>query len=408
MPAPVPTLPISPWAEFGLMYHHRMIPALLLALVWCSGAASAPPEDPEREITQLLRDHRREVNRLLAPAEVSARAIIAGGRYFVAGSHPGWIAEATGRAGGVYAVASLPAGESAKAGDVVWLAYSAASYEKGLAQARALEAKGCVVAALGPRPPTGAPPLKHWVETFTPWDARPNATLTGNVLALWTLTGEMASAAARRNTTIVFWKSFGMPGGKERYEKYKRQTVHREGDPSMRPAAPGVLARAYIDYIARMVTAFGEQQRVNLAGMVAEVRKRVAASQLPLMMTNSHMMPHAMTGEGRWYRFQKNAKDLQAALTAGGYLIYLGYYHPLPAEVWDALRRSNARAVWFAVPRPDQKLDFAAHGDLFIDQQWQMGDAAVPVPDYDVRILPASGLAQLYIHELLAAKLGMP
>ncbi len=47
-------------------------------------------------------------------------------------------------------------------------------------------------------------------------------------------------------------------------------------------------------------------------------------------------------------------------------------------------------------------------GDLFIDQQWQMGDAAIQVPDYDVRILPASGLAQLYIHELLAAQLDLP
>jgi len=380
-----------------------MLAALLLALV-----CAAAPAGPERETAYLLAENRRHVKRLFAPAEASARGILAGGRYFIAGSDPGWIAEATGRAGGAYIATALRTVENARPGDVVWVAYSPATYEEDLAQARALEAKGCVVTALGPRPPSGVPPLKYWVDSFTSWDARPNATLTGNVLSLWTLTGEMASAAARQNKTIVFWKSFGMPGGKERYEKYKSRSIHREGEPRMRPAAAGVLARAYIDYIGTMFRAIGEKEGANLRAVAAEIRKRVAASRPPLMMTNSHMMPHAMTGEGRWYRFQKDLQDLRAAVTPGAYLIYLGYYHPLPAEVWDAVRRAGARAVWIAVPRPDQKLDLAGHGDLFINQQWQMGDAAIPVPDYDVRILPASGLAQLYIHDWLAAQVGLP
>lgn len=378
-----------------------MIPALFLLF-----AAAAP--SPEQEITRLLDRNRREVKRLFAPAEASARAILAGGRYFVAGSDPGWISEATGRAGGIYVATALRSVEEARPGDVVWLAYWPASYRKDVEQARALEAKGCVVTAMGPRPPSGAPPVKRWVETFTAWDARPNATQTGNVLALWTLTGETASAAARQGRTIVFWKSFGMPGGKERYEKYKALSVHEPGQPSMRPAAPGALARAYIDYIQHMVALINRKEGASLRAVAAEIRKRVAAGRLPLMMTNAHMMPHVMSGDGRWYRFQKDAKALEAALGKNDYLVYLGYYHPLPMDVWDALRRAGARAVWIAVPRPDQKLDFASHGDLFIDQQWQMGDAAVPVPDYDVRILPASGVAQLYIHELLAAHLGMP
>lgn len=385
-----------------------MLWALIIALGCLVGSGLAAPLEWERQAIRLLDDNGRRVDRLFAPAEASARAMISGGKYFVAGGDPGWIAEATGRAGGVYVATRLPDVETARPGDVVWIAYSPATYAKDLELARALESKGCVVTSLGPRPPSGAPPLKHWVDSLTPWDARPNVTLTGNVLALWTLTGEMGSAAARRNATIVFWKSFGMPGGKERYEKYKSQSMHKEGDPHMRPAAPGVFARAYIDYIRRMAIAIGEKQGAGLAAVAAEIGKRVGSARLPLMMTNSHMMPYAMTGDGRWYRFQKDAGALKAALAPGDYLIFLGYYHPLPGDVWDALRSANARAVWIAVPRPDQKLDFASHGDLFIDQQWQMGDAAVEAPGYDVKILPASGVAQLYIHEFLATRVGMP
>ncbi|MCC6862667.1 MAG: hypothetical protein IT158_29100 [Bryobacterales bacterium] len=386
-----------------------MFPALLLALALTSGAAaaSAAPAAPERETNNLLNDQQRRLQRLFAPAEASARALIAGGKYFIGGGHPGWVSEATGRAGGVYMAAALPSGDRAQPGDVVWIGYSPESYQNDLALARALEARGCVVTVLGPKPPSGVPPVKYWVDSFTPWDARANATLFGNALSLWTLTAEMASAAARQNTTLVFWESIGMPGGRARWEKYKSQKFHREGEPRMRPAAAGALARAYIDSIRRMIAAIGRKEGANVAAVAGEIRKRVAASQLPLMMTTSHMMPHAMTGEGRWYRFQKSPKEFESALASNGYLIFLGYYGPLPADVWDALRRSKARAAWFAIPRPDQKLDFASHGDVFIDQQWQIGDAAVTVPDYDIRILPASGLAQLYIHELLAARLGM-
>jgi hypothetical protein len=36
-----------------------------------------------------------------------------------------------------------------------------------------------------------------------------------------------------------------------------------------------------------------------------------------------------------------------------------------------------------------------------INEHWLVGDAAVDVPGYDVRILPPSGICQLFIYELL-------
>ena len=65
------------------------------------------------------------------------------------------------------------------------------------------------------------------------------------------------------------------------------------------------------------------------------------------------------------------------------------------------MRQAKARAAWIVVPLAGQKLNFEQYGDVFIDQHWELGDAAVAMPGYDVRILPPSGVAQLFIYELM-------
>ena len=42
--------------------------------------------------------------------------------------------------------------------------------------------------------------------------------------------------------------------------------------------------------------------------------------------------------------------------------------------------------------------------DVLIDAQWEYGDGAVPVPGYDTKILPSSGVLQTVIFWSVAAK----
>jgi hypothetical protein len=42
--------------------------------------------------------------------------------------------------------------------------------------------------------------------------------------------------------------------------------------------------------------------------------------------------------------------------------------------------------------------------DLLIDTQWEYGDAAVCLPGYDLKILPASGVLQSAVFWTLVAK----
>ncbi len=367
--------------------------------VWASrpGASNASPD--------MLAMHRRSVTRLFAPAEASARALAGGGRYWIAGSHAGWVSEATSRAGGVYAATALKSPDLVRSGDVVWLSYSPATYERDLAAARELEGKGCVVVAFGPKPASGPPPVKHFIDSFTPWGASANVTVLGNTLSLWELTAELGAAAAREGKSLVFWQSVGVPGGTERYQRYKEEVFHKPGEPHIRPYAAGALSRAYIDYVEHMFATLDERESGHLRQVVSEIKSR---STLPVLMVIGHLMPHSLVGEGKWFRSVATEKEIPPVLGPDGYFLYLGYYSPIPATLWDMVHHSGAKAAWLVVPRPEQKLDFAAHGDILIDQRWPIGDACVEVRDYDIKILPASGVAQLYLYNWLERELTKP
>jgi hypothetical protein len=196
------------------------------------------------------------------------------------------------------------------------------------------------------------------------------------------------------------------PEWRGRNERYKGRTFHNQGEPHMEPVQPGVAARAYLDYIDKM---FHDIQAYEL-GKVVEVGKemgRRSASHPALFMANSHMMHDEVLGDGKWFKeYKGDIKQLSATLGSDGYLIWLGYYDGVPPEIWEAVRQAKARAAWIVVPREGQKLDFEQYGDIFINQRWEFGDAAVAMPGYDVRILPSAGVAQLFIYELMMRAAG--
>jgi hypothetical protein len=169
----------------------------------------------------------------------------------------------------------------------------------------------------------------------------------------------------------------------------------------MEPVHSGVAARAYLDSIDKMFHDIQAQELGKIVSVGKEIGRRPAPRQA-LFMANSHMMQGDVVGDGKWFeRYKGDIQHLAATLGSDGYLIYLGYYDGVPPDIWGAVRQAKARAAWIVVPLVGQKLDFEQYGDVFINQQWEFGDAAVAMPGYDVRILPPSGVAQLFIFELM-------
>ena len=79
-----------------------------------------------------------------------------------------------------------------------------------------------------------------------------------NVIDLWTWTGEFVAACTRLGQMPVLYQSYGLPGGPERGKKYQGKKFH--DDLSVKPIAPGVLGREYLDQIQRMLAKINETQ----------------------------------------------------------------------------------------------------------------------------------------------------
>ncbi len=86
--------------------------------------------------------------------------------------------------------------------------------------------------------------------------------------------------------------------------------------------------------------------------------------------------------------------ELEAELAAGDLLFFLGYYNR-PSEAY-ALARQRAVRIVEAITGPPK--GGGPLPDFIIRPWWPYGDALVAVPNYDIDILPASGIAQAAIY----------
>ena len=95
---------------------------------------------------------------------------------------------------------------------------------------------------------------------------------------------------------------------------------------------------------------------------------------------------------------------LEKKLRPGDLFFFLGYYRR-PVEAYEIVRRRKGQIVEIITgadePDPDDPLP-----DYIIRPGWPYGDSLVPVPGYDIRILPASGILQTAIYWAVVGEMG--
>jgi len=359
-----------------------------------------------KRVFDLLATHLQHLPRLTTAAELTGRSLIAGGALYLAGSEIGWREEGVARSGGLMRAVALPSAEVACRGDAVWLSFLPTTYTEEVHTAKELEKRGCAVVAFGPRHPGSLTDFTTWVDSLTPWDGDDNYTRLGNVLSLWTLTGELAASTARQGKTLVFWQNSWYPEGEVRNALYKGCMFHGVV-PRMEPVKSQVLSGAYLAYIEKMFRKIQENELAKIVKAAEEAGQRAQESRPPAFMALSHLLPPILDRQSKLFHYFDwgvDRKILELFLSRDGLLVCL-WHNGVPPDVWRAVRRAEARAAWIVCPLPDQ-VNYEQYGDMFVDQHWRLGDCAVEVPGYDVRILPPSGLAQLFIYELLKLAAG--
>ena len=96
-------------------------------------------------------------------------------------------------------------------------------------------------------------------------------------------------------------------------------------------------------------------------------------------------------------------EELERELRPGDLFFFLGYYNR-PREAY-ALAHERGAIIAEIITGPPT--DAGPAPDLIIRPGWPYGDALVTVPQYDIEILPASGIVQTAIYWAVVGTLAL-
>ena len=355
------------------------------AVLLCPSLRTSEPPAKENYLTRLQDTFARSRTTLATVTKSAGGAAVeylSGGNIWAAGRQADFISEACGRAGGLMAIA--PLGGSAPARhDIILYAVPGALEQEDLKRLDQLREKGATVIPFSSLAGVFG---KHF-----PIDT------VANVVDLWTWTGEFVAACTRLGQMPVLYQSYGLPGGPERGKKYQGKRFH--DDLSVKPIAPGVLGREYLDQIQRMLTKINATQMPKIL-QAAKWWSEVPTASATTLFTG-HMFPrHAQdpralrisdfTAVPAW-----EDKEILDPGHAPAFVLCLGYQFA-PQKLLDQAKALGVKLVYSDV-QPAQPPEPASN-ILYLDPAWPLADGCVTVTGYDVPILPASGVVQAAIY----------
>jgi len=353
-----------------------------------------------------------------AAGRIAAR-LEAGGRLFLASVRPDFTSEGYTRSGGLMLAEEWSPGADLSPGDAVILGWSGAPPERERELQQHLRSSGALVAAIGPARP-GADPrrddlsldssvqLPEVVTAPFGGKAYPLISLQ-NLVVLWVLTGEIVAALTRAGRMPAMYQSVLVPGARDRNARFADSPFH---ETHRVPAIPaGRLGSDYLGRIGAILRALIEEEAgaIEAVGAVcAEVLEaggRIHAgliSHFPMYQLGAPGDPPYMRPLARLRGESPRVAELEEKLRPGDLLFFLGYYRR-PAEAYAAARRAGARIV--EVITGDGTDAPPPAPDCVIRPRWPFGDAVTPVPGYDVKILPSSGIVQAAVYWAVVASI---
>jgi len=396
----------------------RMVAIALLHSIGLT--AKAEPSAPGQGYFDLLGESaskcHSQMPMIVTAAEETAKRLIAGGRLYLTGDgQHGFAAEALGRAGGLMCVKQLGRRRRTRAaqGDVVLMGMTGAiNVEQGKA-IEDLRAAGVYVIAFarkgGPAEPNVLP------DVLIATDGPPGLTVevggekklcpidsVVNVINLWVWTGEVASACTRQGKMPVFYRSYGLPGGREWAAKYKNKTFH--DDLTVEPVEPNVLGRAYLDAIKTRLLHLSTTQMPALT-KAAHWWRDVQTRERAVAIAVGHLFPaHFLDDRGPQMITMQQSWDPEKLKTKfrSDQFVFLCGYQEAPKRLLDQALAVKFKFVYLTVksaqpPEPGDNI-------IYLNPGWPLPDACISVPGYDVPILPASGVINAAVYWALLAQ----
>ena len=354
------------------------------------------------------RDWRGEVPELQRAADETATKLLAGGNLYIAATQPSFQAEAMGRSGGLM----LPKGYSPQAAlnerDTIVGALDGgtdAAQVKALLQ-HARESHATVILFAGPS--RGVLASTRTLRIFprhrffdVPYATSPGVETVNNVIGMWSFTAALVKACVERGKMPTMYISGAMPGG-DRNAQFQSTPFHTATQ--VTPDSVRGLPDRYLNSLEAAFSAMRKTQPDAFARGADLLRETTTSGHRVLVSYIGHMFPAELQGARRpaWQVSNKLQLDstIPPELAAGDTMIFLDYQ----AFPWELASALKAKGIKLVVTSSLPPLDKWARDEtlIYIKPFWEIQDAAVSLPGYDVSILPISGIMQSTVYWQLA------
>lgn len=352
----------------------------------------------------------RRVAEFTVIAEQLVSPIKGGGELYVTGGDQGFALEALCRAAGMMMVKMIPDAKTVKPGDLVMMGVRPDTLDKDKALAREIHAAGGKTLAFasakllrGDSPfdfviDNGLPPF----DRVLPGGIGPGSTVA-NAINLWVFTGELVSAFTRQGLMPTMWQSVAVPGHQERNAKYRELKFHE--NLTIGPIEAGKIGNEYLKVLRGLFQGLKRTELGKFPAAGQEIASRLKAGHVAYLDMMGHMPPSevGIPGDPNYFKVLRAPKDGKPLEVTSEDIVLSIAYVGITSDVLRVVNAAKVKAIWAIAPVEDMSL-YEKRGDLFIDEQWRIGDAAVAVPGYDVKILPPSGVIQLATYWMIVGE----
>lgn len=342
----------------------------------------------------------------------AADGAIAGGNLYAFGPQSGFISEVVSRAGGLMLARPYVGDAALSANDTILAAILGSEDKADLEALRrvlvAADKAGSQVVLFGA---TGGATANGFHVVTLPRAPQEfvedrDIASASNVAGMWAWTGRFIAACTRRGAMPCVYQSHLLPEGRQRTEHLQRYDDGRfHLAPAIEPNDAAGIADAYLRAIEQSLRQIAATQRAELEHAALLLRAARDRGSTVAVHTLSHIFP------GEFRQPQQPAwlvhiEALQPAATVDTALVL--YHASFPWKVVDKI--SNANQACIVVCAQPALGDFTAQSrNVYINPYWPIHDAIVELRNYDVPVLPASGVLNAAIYwQLVEQAMGGP
>lgn len=386
---------------------------LLPGVTWGAGAA-ARYLDVQLNVVRSLESR---IDQFADIADESATRLIAGGNIYLAGE-PGMVSELLSRAGGLCGAKSLPLQNPLpplSRNDVILVSDYGLNGMLATAIEKLRDSNALLIAfASGDHPimRKEAGPNFRKIPVDIPVDSCLMRSAAGEPLlptaapaiatAQWTYTAELLGACRRKGKQLAVYLSIFLDKDRARYARTKGLRF----EPDLRPAPVprGEYARTFLREARTSLAAIRGQELERLSTAGKWLREAATAQKQVVRSLLGHLPPieAGIRGDVGFFtktillQGEKGKEWIAQNLRAGDVCVFLAYRDD--DEMTATANKLGSRTISLT-STPPGAIQAKNSRHLFINQHWEVSDAVLPLPGYDVKACPLScivGMACYY------------